>query len=83
MFEKMIFYLFAFTLFILMFLKLLRKNDTTYVYAIVLQFIGIVIRFLELIFNKNCSVFLKILSYIISVILPILIFWLEYSKKIE
>ena len=76
MFEKMIFYLFAFTLFILMFLKLLRKNDTTYVYAIVLQFIGIVIRFLELIFNKNCSVFLKILSYIISVILPILIFLL-------
>ena len=41
MFEKIIFNVLAFTLFILIFFKLIRKNDTSYVYLLAIQFIGI------------------------------------------
>ena len=53
MFEKIIFNLFAFTLFILMFIKFIRKNDTSYVYLLALQFVGIAINFVELSFGKS------------------------------
>jgi len=36
-FEKIIFNILAFSLFILMFFKMIRKNDSTYVYILVLQ----------------------------------------------
>lgn len=82
MFEKIIFNLFAFTLFILIFLKLIRKNDTSYVYLLILQFIGIFINFIELFLGKSFGI-IKIIMYFLSVILPIFFIWLEYSKKIE
>lgn len=83
MFEKIIFNLFAFTLFILIFFKLIRKNDTSYVYLLVLQFIGIAINFIELSMSKSFGAITKILMYAVSVILPIFIIWLEYAKKVE
>lgn len=83
MLEKIIFNLFAFTLFILIFFKLIRKNDTSYVYLLVLQFIGIAINFIELTMGKSFGILIKSLMYILSVILPIFIIWLEYAKKIE
>ena len=46
MLEKIIFNLFAFTLFILIFIKFIRKNDTTYVYLLITQFVGIAINFI-------------------------------------
>lgn len=81
MIEKLIFNLFAFTLFILIFLKLIRKNDTNYVYLLILQFIGIAINFIELLFSKNFTIIIKCIMYILSVILPIFIIWFEYKKK--
>lgn len=83
MFEKIIFNLFAFTLFILIFLKLIKRNDTSYVYLLVLQFIGIAINFIELTIGKSFGSILKIIMYILSVVLPLIIIWLEYAKKIE
>lgn len=83
MFEKIIFNVLAFTLFILIFLKLVRKNDTSYVYLLVLQFIGIVINFLELSIGKSFGAIAKLIMYILSVILPIFFIWLEYAKKID
>lgn len=83
MFEKIIFNLFAFTLFILIFLKLIRKNDTSYVYLLVLQFIGIAINFVELSIGRSFGIVLKLVMYIFSVLLPIFFIWLEYAKKID
>lgn len=83
MIEKIIFNLFAFTLFIFIFLKLIKRNDASYVYLLVLQFIGIVINFIELTMGKSFGSILKIVMYILSVMLPLFIIWLEYAKKIE
>lgn len=83
MFEKMLFNLLAFTLFILMFFKLVRKNDTSYVYLLALQFIGIAINFIELIIGKSFGLFTKLIMYLLSVFLPIFFIWLEHTKKID
>ena len=83
MIEKIIFNLFAFTLFILMFFKFIRKNDTSYVYLLIVQFIGILINFLELTFSIKLNVAIKLLIYVLSVIIPILVMRLEYAKKIQ
>ena len=53
MLEKIIFNLFAFTLFILIFIKFIRKNDTSYVYLLIMQFVGIAINFIELSFGNS------------------------------
>lgn len=83
MFEKIIFNLFAFTLFILIFLKFIRKNDTSYVYLLGLQFVGIAINFIELSIGKSFGLIAKLLMYILSIIIPLFFLWLEYFKKIE
>ena len=83
MFEKMLFNLLAFTLFILMFFKLVRKNDTSYVYLLALQFIGIAINFIELIIGESFGLFTKLIMYLLSVFIPIFFIWLEHTKKID
>ena len=83
MIEKLIFNVLAFALFTLMFFKLIAKNDTSYVYVLVMQFIGIAINFIELIVGKSFGVFCKIIVYTFSVIIPIIIIWLEYKKNIK
>lgn len=83
MLEKIIFNLFAFVLFILIFLKLIRKNDTSYVYLLALQFIGIAINFIELSMGKSFGLITKLIIYILSVFLPIFFIWLEYAKSID
>ncbi len=83
MFEKIIFNVLAFTLFILIFFKLIRKNDTSYVYLLAIQFIGIAINFIELSIGKSFGAVVKIIMYILSIILPIFCIWLENSKKID
>lgn len=83
MIEKIVFNVFAFTLFILIFMQLIRKNDTSYVYLLIAQFIGITINFIELSVGKSFGIVMKIIMYLLSVILPAFIIWLEYKKKIE
>lgn len=83
MIEKIFFNLIAFTLFILIFFKLIRKNDTNYVYLLAIQFIGIAINFVELIIGIKLNLFLKILIYIFSVIAPIIVLIIEHIKKIS
>ena len=82
MFEKIIFNLFAFLLFIIIFLELIRKNDTSYVYLLVLQFVGIAINFIELCFGKSFGLIAKIVMYTLSIFIPAFFIWLEYAKKI-
>lgn len=81
MFGKIVFNVLAFTLFIMMFLKFIKRNETSYVYLLILQFVGIAIEFVELITYKNLNVVLKLLMYVFSVIIPIFVFWLEFTKK--
>ncbi len=75
--EQVIFTIIAFALFVLMFLKMIQKNDTTYVPILVLEAIGIAIEFIEILFHIQLHIVFKILSYILSIILPIVVFIIE------
>ena len=83
MFEKIIFNLFAFTLFILIFIKFIRKNETSYVYLLILQFVGIAINFIELSIGKSFGIMTKAIMYLLSILLPCFFIWLELEKKID
>lgn len=78
MIEKILFNLIAFSLFINIFLlKLIKKNDTTYLYIIVLEAVGIAINFISILFNIWNSILLKIVMYLLAIIIPILVIALE------
>lgn len=77
MIERIIFNILAFSLFVIIFFKMIAKNDTNYVSILVLEAIGIAIGFIELLVEKYFGMFIRILTYSISVILPIAIIILE------
>ena len=83
MIEKIIFNILAFAIFIIVFGKFIKKNDTSYVYVLGLEFIGIVINFIELFFNIHLNLFFRIIIYILSIIIPGIILLIEYKKKID
>ena len=60
MLEKIIFNVLALALFTITFLKLIRKNDTSYIYVLALEFVGLAINFIELFFSIKLSIILKI-----------------------
>ena len=83
MIEKIIFNLLAFSIFVVVFGRFIKKNDTSYVYILGLEFIGIVINFIELIFNIHINLFLKFIIYMLSIIIPTIVLIIEYKKKID
>ena len=78
--EKIIFNLLAFSLFIVIFSKIIRKNDTNYLSLLLLQSIGIGIDFVEIKFCIKEIWVLIIIRYILSIILPISIILLESNS---
>lgn len=82
MIEKIFFYVVAIALFVIIFFKMMRKNEITYLVSLVLQAIGILISLIGLIFTLQINIFLKAIIYIISIGLPIAILVCE-SKKIN
>ena len=83
MIEKIIFNLLAFAIFIIIFGKFIKKNDTSYVYILGLEFVGIVINFIELLSNMRLNLFFRIVIYILSIIIPGLVLLIEYIKKVD
>lgn len=77
--EKIIFNTLAFALFIIMFFKMMRKDDTTYIPILVAQALGIFINFIEMIMNTTYPAIMKCILYVLSIILPIAILILEYK----
>lgn len=81
MIGKLIFNLLAFTLFILIFLNLVRKNDSNYIYLLIIQAIGIAINFVELMYGIELSTFVRILIYFLSIVIPAIILFIDYKKN--
>jgi len=77
MIEKILFAMIAFILFIIMFFKIIQKNDTNYVYILVVQALGIITQFIGMLFNLKIPSILLIFCYIFSIVLPILILLIE------
>lgn len=78
MFGKIIFSLIAFLLFTYVFIfKLIKKNDTTYLVVIVSQAIGILLNFIQILFNILDGPFFICITYILCIIIPSLVLILE------
>ena len=77
MVEELIFILMAIILFGIIFFKMIKENDTTYVLLLAIQALGIAIDFVALISNGEINGFLKFCIYIMSIILPLVIIILE------
>ena len=75
--ERIFFNLIAFLLFIFIFYKMVKKNDSNFIFLLVVQALGIAISFIELLFGQTQWSLLKFLSYIMSIALPLLYFYLE------
>lgn len=77
MLEKILFNLIAFSIFIIIFFKIIRKNDTNYIGILVLQAIGITISFIEIKIKIESNTFFKSIRYLGSIIIPIFIILIE------
>lgn len=80
--ERILFNLIAFLLFVLMFYKMIKKNDSNFIAILVIQAVGIAISFFELLAGKVEWTFFKTLSYLMSIVLPIAFFYLA-TKNIN
>lgn len=77
MFEQLLFSLLAVSLFIIIFFKIIRKNDGNYIFILILQAIGIVVSFLEILGKIEESVLGGTIRYLFSIIIPFLIIIVE------
>ena len=84
---KIILTILAFILFFIIFGKLIKKNDTNYVYILLLQALGITVEFLEIITDSHFSIWVMVIMYILSIVLPIALYiiekkWINLSEMI-
>lgn len=75
--EQLIFTVISFAIFVYMFFRMIRNNDTTYVVILVLEAIGIALNFVEVLFRIKLNILFVILKYMLSIIFPIGIIILE------
>lgn len=81
MIEQIIFTVSAFVLFIYILLfKLVKKNDTTYLTILGIQAVGILLNLIKINFDILNSTIWQIILYLFCIIIPIVVFVLEYKK---
>ena len=79
--EKVGFNLLAVSLFIIIFFKMIARNDTSYVSFLILEFIGIFVEFIEILKGTTFAIWLKCITYFIAIVLPLVIIMLEKHNK--
>ena len=80
MIEQLFFITLSIILFCTIFFKMIRKNDTSYVPILAIEALGIAIDFICLVSNFKINIIIKIIIYIMSIILPAVIIYLEKKK---
>lgn len=80
--EKLLFNVVAFSLFVFIFFKLIRKNDTAYVTILIIEAIGILLNFIEIILSLSLIWTYKIVMYTMAIVIPIIVLFIE-SKGIN
>ena len=75
--EQLIFTVISFAIFVYMFLKMIRNNDTSYVTILVLEAVGIALNFVEVLFDVKLNIVFIILKYVFAILLTIAIIILE------
>lgn len=79
--EKIVFTILAVYLLIAMFFRLLKKIDRIYIFILVIQSLSLILKIIEIIFRLNYNIFVKIIMYLISIVIPIIIIILERKGK--
>ena len=77
MLERIIFNILSFSLFIIIFFKIIKKNDTTYVVPLILEAIGIAVGLIEILLGRYLGTLIRVITYILAIILPVAIIMLE------
>ena len=75
--EQLIFTILAFGIFVYMFFKMIRENDTNYIGVLIIEAIGISLNFIEVLKKIQLGPFFTIIKYILAIILPITIMMLD------
>lgn len=75
--EQLIFTLISFAIFVYMFFRMIKNNDSSYVIILVLEAIGIALNFAEVLFGIKLNILFLIIKYIFACLLPIGIVVLE------
>lgn len=75
--EQLIFTILAFGLFVYIFFKMMKNNDTNYIGILVMQAIGIALNFIAVSIKKELGTFFVILKYILGIIIPVGIIAIE------
>lgn len=75
--EQLIFTVISFGIFVYMFFRMIKNNDTTYVLILMLEAIGIALNFVEVLFGVKLNMLFLIIKYVFSIIVPLLIIILE------
>lgn len=75
--EQFIFTIISLAIFVYMFFKMIKNNDTSYIIVLILEFIGITINFLEFLSIIESNIIINILKYGLAVIIPLLIIVME------
>ena len=71
--ERIVFNVVAFALFLIIFFKMIRRNDTNYTYVLLVEAIGIAIGFIGLVFRIDLPIIILLFTYVISILLPLAI----------
>ena len=77
MLERIIFNILSFSLFIIIFFKIIKKNDTTYVAPLILEAIGIAIGLIEILIGRFLGTFIRVITYLLAIVLPFAIILIE------
>lgn len=64
-------------MFVVTFIKLIKKNNMNYIYGLVLEFICIFIEFIYIIMSKTPNLSIYIILFVVSIIIPSIFFVLD------
>ena len=79
MIEKTIFYIVAFVMLLWMISKLLKRKDRVYIFSIIIQLIGIIVK-ICIPSDSNQYYIANGIAYILSIVFPVIIIILELKK---
>ena len=80
MLDKVIFFVFALMIFVVIFAKMVKNRDSIYIYLLALNLVGIVIRFVEILNKNNFSTILVSICYITAIVIPLVVILLEIKS---
>lgn len=79
--EQLIFAVISFAIFVYMFFRMIRNNDTMYVIILVLEAVGIALNFIEVLFGVKLNMLFVLIKYLVSIIIPIFVIILEKNNS--